>query len=60
MVLSFCHIFLRFPISTFAMSPFQAGSSDRMKLSKECAMINQILLSRLFLGHFPLSHEEQL
>ena len=34
MVLSFCHIFLRFPISTFAMSPFQAGSSDRMKLSK--------------------------
>ena len=42
------------------MSPFQAGSSDRMKLSKECAMINQILLSRLFLGHFPLSHEEQL
>ena len=45
-------------IETFAMSLFQAGSSDRMKLSTECAMISQILVSRFFAGRFPLSHEE--
>ena len=52
-VLNFRHFFLRFPflLPLFtAMSPFQAGSCDRMKSSEECAMINQILLSRLFAG----------
>ena len=58
-VLNFRHFFLRFPVSFTAMSPFQAGSCDRMKSSEECAMINQILLSRLFAGRFPLSKEEQ-
>ena len=58
-VLNFRHFFLRLPVSFTAMSPFQAGSCDRMKSSEECAMINQILLSCLFAGLFPLSKEEQ-
>ena len=51
--------FSRFPLAFAAMALFQAGSSDRMKLSEECTMISQILVSRLFAGRFPLSHEEQ-
>ena len=58
-VLNFRHFFLRFPISFPAMSLFKAGSSDRTKLFTECTMINQILVSRLFAGRFPFSHEEQ-
>ena len=58
MVLGFCHIFLRFPISFPAMSLFQTGSSDRMKLFTECAMISQILACRLFASRFPFSNEE--
>ena len=59
MVLHFCHILLRFPMSFGAMSLFEAGSSDRMKLFTECAMVSQILVFRLFAGGCPLSHEER-
>ena len=59
MVLHFCHFFLRFPISLPAMSLSQAGSSDRMKLFTECAMISRILVSRRFASRFPFSHNEE-
>ena len=42
-----------------AMSLFEAGSSDRMKLFTECTMIGQILAFRLFASRFPFSNEER-
>ena len=59
MVLHFCHSFLRFPMSFGAMSLFEAGSSDRMKLFTERAMVSQILAFRLFAGRCPWGHEER-
>ena len=42
-----------------AMSLFEAGSSDRMKLFTERAMVSQILAFRLFAGGCPWGHEER-
>ena len=48
----FCRSLCCLPPQTFAMSPSQACWSQCMRLSMECRMVSQILVSRLFEGRF--------